>query len=193
MVTNKGKQFMTDGYDVLAFAMDGGLEGEGFWGLDRFSQDLVDDCRALLRRNGEVFTAGMDGDLSHIELQFTGANGAALATFNVRTIPAVSMLLVSGHDANTDSTVTEMFIQSCKKSAVKQVGSISANAFDRIRDVFKRPCMSVVAWSSEKVTDDDFAAVQVLLPTVAAFEIVLKPPDKQLDRSRNASSPAEPE
>ncbi|MFN9369102.1 MAG: hypothetical protein ACK6CT_10125 [Planctomycetia bacterium] len=171
---------MSDGYEVLAFAMDGELEGQGFWELEKFSQDLVEDCRLLLRRNGEVFTAEMDGELAPIELQFTSANGAALATFSVRKTPAVSLLLVSGNDANTDSSVMEMFIQSCRKSASIHVGSISANAFTRIREVAKRPCMSVVAWSSEKVSDDEFSSIQELSLHLGAAYFY---PQMQLSRS----------
>jgi hypothetical protein len=149
------------GFHVAPFGVDGEPVGAGFWSSSNLSNEWLRLGSEFLQTHGPVFDSSWDGPLSQIRTKFTSSSGAALATFFVNTKIASSLLLLSGQSPAAEQVVTDMFVDSIKRT-VEQMVVGAPNHFSKIASIKERPLMVVVPWPEADISDQDYDLVREL-------------------------------
>jgi len=156
------------GLFVAPFSVDGELEGIDYWEFGKLSSKWLSICDEFLRGNGTSFNAPWSGNLSHIQTKFTASSGAALVTFSVNGRPAASVALASGLSLMAESEVMKMFVSSLRTVAMVSTAAKSAEPFQEVLSIKKRPVMIVVPWPDSTISQQYHALVRELAIHLAA-------------------------
>ena len=158
------------GFFVLPVGIDGESVGSGFWERSRLSERWLGVCKDYLAAHGAAFEASWDGDIQHVRAKVTSASGAALVTLFVHGKVVLSILLLSGISPQTDNAVSQMFVDSLKRTAPVRVTAQSLSPFTEIFAKQGRPLMVLVPWPQPTVTDEDHGlAYELALHLAGAF------------------------
>ncbi len=158
------------GLHIAPFSMDGASMGRGYWNEDQLSEDVFSLCKDLVINNESVFRKKLEGPLAHIELHFTSSGRCGIATFYVNGQTALSALCLSEHSTSAEQ-ITGMFVQSARRMSEKMVGTNEGiDGFNEIVSIDGRPLLVVIPWSSEAISDDDFAITrEICIHFASAF------------------------
>jgi hypothetical protein len=158
------------GFCVAPFAIDGELEGIGFWDFGKLSEKWLGICRSILEHYAESFEMPWEGNLSHISTKVTAASGAALVTFRVHGAILSSIALLSGAERAVENDVLRMFAASLKGVQLTQLAAKSAEPFQKLFSIEERPLMVVVPWPRRTISESDFRlAKELAIHLAAAF------------------------
>jgi hypothetical protein len=171
---------MRAGFHVAPYAPDGVPSETGFWEYGKLSPRWLVTCEAFLRSNGESFSSSWEGNLRHITTKLTSATGSALVTFAAKGTIAVSGLLLSGSNVQSDSEVASMFVESMRRIHAVRWASPLPKPFDSVLSLAERPLAVVVTWGWDAVSDEDHGLVKELfLHLAGAFFQMYSPPTRQ--------------
>ena len=145
-------------YHVAPYSAEGELLGVGTWDISSLSAKWLGTCRDVIRQWGETFHGSFDGNLSHIQIRVTSANGAALVTFLVNNEIATSSAFLAGSDVAIESDVLTMFHQSLLNAGPIPIRD---DGF-RFADLAERPLAIHVVWGNSHISDDDYELVREL-------------------------------
>jgi hypothetical protein len=137
------------------FAVDGEPIGIGSWSVSDLSPDRLKVCERMLAEGGSVFRSPFASPLSHLEVRFTSANGAAMATFFANGKVAVSAAYLRGEDPAIEQEVLEMFVTSLKNVDLVKRAKASQSPFQGVFLVRERPLHVVVPWGNPDVSEED--------------------------------------
>jgi hypothetical protein len=145
-------------FQVAAFGPDGDLVGSGQRLLSDLSEKWLQICDELLAdgRPSARLRVPLAG-LEHLEIRYTRAGCAGVATFFAHGVIVTSSLLLGGVEPEVAKEVQEMFF----RSLGPQLGVQAALAELALSEI-SRPLHAVVAWASPGVTDADADMVQEL-------------------------------
>tara|TARA_A100000171_G_C2029016_1_gene94883 strand:+ start:56 stop:544 length:489 start_codon:yes stop_codon:yes gene_type:complete len=143
-------------YHVAPYSADGELLGVGTWDIAKLSSKWLVLCRDVISRWGDTFRGALDGNLSHIQLQVTSANGAALVTCTANDEIATSSAFLAGANTKLETDVLAMFHQSLLNAGS---ASIRDDGF-RFADHTERPFAIHVIWGNPAVSDDDYDLIR---------------------------------
>ena len=149
-------------FDVAAFGFDGELIGTGTRQLDQLSPRWLSACDVMLRENGDVFRRSLGAQLSHIEIQLTSADGAALGMFFVNGTLALSTAYFRGESASTETSVMSLFVNSLRNIPQVQEAAESPLPFEALLSVETRPLAALVFWAPSDVDEGDHELVREL-------------------------------
>jgi hypothetical protein len=150
------------GFFILPFGMDGEPVGFGFWEQSKLSESWLNVCKDYLNTHGTAFDASWSGNLSHIRTKLTSASATALVTFFVQGNVALSVLLLAGTSSAVEESVSQVFVESLRRSAPVQAATHSPNPFNDIFSAKDRPLMVVVPWPDATVSEEDHKLVREL-------------------------------
>jgi hypothetical protein len=148
---------------VAPFAIDGELAGIAPWALSSLSPRWLGVCRHLIARNGDIFTCNIpQQSLSHISIQVTSSDGAALVTIRANDEIVSSAAALAGNNSTVDAQVLNMFVSSLR--AVPAVGAAAASAqpFEQAFRIAERPLYVVVPWASRASSQTDLDVAREL-------------------------------
>ena len=152
------REMSTLSFQVAAFGPDGDLLGRGPRFLSDLSAKWLRICDELLAdgKPSARLRVPLAG-LQHLEIRYTRAGCAGLATFFAHGVIVTSSLLLGGVEPELDEQVQEMFF----RSLGPQLGAQTAQA-ELALSGMSRPLHAVLAWASPGVTDADADLVQEL-------------------------------
>ena len=150
------------GFYITPFGIDGEQVGLGFWNASQLSDVWLGVCNNFLKDHGAVFAASWGGKLFELRTKCTSASGATIATLFVRDRVASSLLFLSGQSPEVERTVTEMFVESLRKTVWVQTAASSLHPFSAIASTGERPLMVVVAWPEPTISEQDNNIVREL-------------------------------
>lgn len=150
------------GFHITAFGIDGVQVGLGFWDASKLSDVWSGVCKEFLKAHGATFDASWGGKLFEIRTKFTSSTGAAIATFFVRDRVASSLLFLSGQSPEVEQTVTEMFVESLKRTVWVQTAASTPHPLSTIASVAERPLIVIVAWPEPTLSEQDNNIVREL-------------------------------
>jgi len=130
---------------VAPFSIDGEFFGLAEWDVAALSERWLGFCRKLLSGHGPVFTTTLPGPLHRIELHFTSAQGAALATFSFDGVPVASSALLRGEAPEAERDLLTMFVQSARRLEIVRASQTNAEPFAEVFGIRERPLHAVIA------------------------------------------------
>jgi hypothetical protein len=160
----------TPGFFIAPFAIDGELQGIGYYDCGKLSARWLRVCAEYLQQHGSSFDATWNGNLSHIRTTCASASDAALMTFSVNGTLASSVALARGAAPAVDHEVLAMFADSLRRVHIVQQSASSTSPFSAILSIQQRPIMIVVPWPDATISEDDHELVRELsLHAAGAF------------------------
>lgn len=150
------------------FAADGELMGVGQWRLSDLSPRWLQVCRELLTQGSEAFRTALPEPLDRVEVKFTAAGGAAIATFSVGGELAASAAYLRGDDPGAERELLGLFVESLRRSAVVRQCQASSEPFQSVFGLSQRPLHVVVPWGNPQVAEQDDDLVSELGNHLAA-------------------------
>jgi len=164
----------TDSFFAAPFAVDGELMGVAEWHVSDLSPRWLRFCEDLLSQR-EAFKTPLPGPLAHLELRFTSAQGAALATFLASGQLVVSAAYLRGDNPDAEQELLSMFVESLRRSAFVQCSQAGQEPFGAVFGLNQRPLHVVVAWANPRVADNDEELVRELGNHLAAAFLCASP------------------
>jgi hypothetical protein len=170
-------------FEVAAFGFDGELIGTGTRQLDQLSPRWLSACDVMLRENGAVFRKSLGAQLSHIEIQLTSADGAALGMFFVNGALAISAAYFRGESATIEASVMSMFVDSLRNIPAVQEAAESPLPFEALLSVETRPLVALVFWAPSDVNEGDHDLVRELSTHFAGAYLYRAPDSSGTEKS----------
>lgn len=140
------------------FAIDGELLGIGEWQLSKLSPRWLEFSREVLRSGGPVFDKSLSAPFDRVRLRFTSANGVAIATFSIDSVPVASSAFLRGTDSAAERQVLQMFVESSRRVRVVQRVSTTPEPFAKAFTISQRPLHIVIAWGTQQGEDADMVS-----------------------------------
>ncbi len=163
-----GDVLENNAFFTAAFGADGELIGVLQRGLSNLSPRWLQFCRGLLAQGGEAFRTALPEPLDRLEVKFTAASGAAIATFSVSGQLAASAAYLRGDDSGAERELLGLFVESLRRSAVVRQCQASPEPFQSVFGLSQRPLHVVVPWGNPQVAEQDDDLVSELGNHLAA-------------------------
>ncbi len=148
------------------FAVDGEFFGVAQWDIADLSPRWLEACHVLLRNREPNFTSPLPPPLQSVELRFTSARGAALATYSSTGVPFASSALLRGEDAAAEQQLLSLFVHSARGLHIVRASQKTPEPFAEIFAVAERPLHAVIVFGS---ADHGEAAAEFSTHLAAAF------------------------
>lgn len=122
----------------------------------------------ILRERGDTFVTSLPEPFHAFTFKLTSSDGAGL--FSIYRLDELlgSGLLLAGTNPPVDTEVTDMFIQSLRKSRWVQLSTSSPTAFSSLTTMSERPLSALVQWPSDNASNEDWKFVNTIAANFSA-------------------------
>jgi hypothetical protein len=161
---------ISTGFFIEVCAFDGVSVGNGCQEMPKLASKWLAVFSELIQKSGPAFNSSLQGNLSHIQIRFTSANGAASATLSANEVPGVTLLLLSGQSKQTEAEFTQMLAESLSRSFPAHVVGGEPDSFQKVFTFSKRPTAGIVTLPPDGIPSEDHELLrEITLHLAGAF------------------------